>query len=442
MGEIVRIHDVRVRNIKNVRGGTIKTNTNFSNLSSADVVGLYGQNGSGKTALVEAFSLLKMILDTNRLPEVSRHLMAYGQTSMELYFVFMISNRFGEYFLKYETTIQAGKERLMIINEEISYRENKAKKRYKNIVVKRDRSISIRNKDIRNISEESRVSVLVADRYATDNATSFVFRPELSEIFEGILNEVEIELMENVAFSFNKDFHVIDNVSNGLILANIMMPFSVHIQNMRGQIPYELTDTMLLPPNAYDTICKVIEQINIVLRTIVPGLQIVVNRIHQEKMSDGEDGIRFEFLSRKEGISLPLRCESAGILKIICILSTLIAVYNNANTCVIIDELDSGIFEYLLGELLEVIGESGKGQIFFTSHNLRILELLDHKSLWFTTMNEQNRFVQLKGVKPLSNVRDMYLRAVQLGGQDEVLYRETDSYDIKKSFRKAGGQNV
>lgn len=36
---------------------------------------------------------------------------------------------------------------------------------------------------------------------------------------------------------------------------------------------------------------------------------------------------------------------------------------------------NGGIFEYLLGELLNIISEKGKGQLIFTSHNLRPLEI-------------------------------------------------------------------
>jgi hypothetical protein len=69
------------------------------------------------------------------------------------------------------------------------------------------------------------------------------------------------------------------------------------------------------------------------------------------------------------------------------------------------------------------------------------LEVLSIRNLWFTTLNEEDRYLQLKGVKKLNNARDIYLRAVQLGGQDEPIYGETDLYDIKKSFRKAGQIN-
>ena len=46
-----------------------------------------------------------------------------------------------------------------------------------------------------------------------------------------------------------------------------------------------------------------------------------------------------------------------------------------------VDELDSGIYEYLLGECLEVMQDKAKGQLIFTSHNLRPLEILENDSL-------------------------------------------------------------
>lgn len=67
--------------------------------------------------------------------------------------------------------------------------------------------------------------------------------------------------------------------------------------------------------------------------------------------------------------------------------------------------------------------------------------MLPIRNLWFTTLNAEDRYHQLKGVKKLSNARDIYLRAVQLGGQDEEIYAETNLYDIKTAFRRAGISN-
>ena len=67
-----------------------------------------------------------------------------------------------------------------------------------------------------------------------------------------------------------------------------------------------------------------------------------------------------------------------------------------------------------------------------------MITVLPTRNLWFSTANEQNRYIQLKGVKKSNNIRDLYIRAIQLGGQSESIYAETNSFSIKKAFRKAG----
>lgn len=57
-------------------------------------------------------------------------------------------------------------------------------------------------------------------------------------------------------------------------------------------------------------------------------------------------------------------------------------VFNRYSFTVVIDELDSGIFEYLLGEMLDLLSKKGKGQLIFTSHNLRPLETIENNLLF------------------------------------------------------------
>jgi AAA15 family ATPase/GTPase len=104
----------------------------------------------------------------------------------------------------------------------------------------------------------------------------------------------------------------------------------------------------------------------------------------------------------------------------------------------IIDELDAGIFEYLLGEILGIVSNSGKGQLIFTSHNFRPLEMLSEKSLVFTTTSPNNRYTRFTNVKDTNNIRNMYYRSIDFGGQKEKLYQETKSYEIRRAFRKVG----
>lgn len=113
-------------------------------------------------------------------------------------------------------------------------------------------------------------------------------------------------------------------------------------------------------------------------------------------------------------------------------------MYNNSSITVVIDELDSGIFEYLLGEILKIISEKGQGQLIFTSHNLRPLETLDKSFIVFTTTNPNNRYIRLTNVKENNNLRNFYYRNIVLGGQDEVVYDPTSNYEIALAFREAG----
>lgn len=443
MRNIIRVTGISVENLKNIKYGSLKMNSTFSLLGDADVIGVYGQNGSGKTAVIEAFKILKVLLsgDDRQLPKRTDHLLYYGESEIKLNFEFIIQNENGEYFVTYNVVLEEGLERLSVKEESIEYRENMKQKRFKSLINKKNNEIWIRNLKVQSLEDELRIATMVAHKMAIKNSTTFVFRDELRDVYENYLNEEEFEVIKNLKFDFDRDFHVIDAINYGYLIANIMMPLSIHLENVRGELPYHMSETMVLPIEMFTTIKGVIEQTNIVLQHIIPGLTIEVAEIHEQTMENGEKGVKFEFLSNKESVKLPLRSESAGTLKIISILSTLIAVYNNPNAFVVIDELDAGVFEYLLGELLDVISINGKGQLFFTSHNLRVLELLPKENLWFTTTNEKNRFIRLKGIKKLSNARDIYLRAVQLGGQEESIYVETDSFDIKRSFRKAGNLN-
>ena len=105
---------------------------------------------------------------------------------------------------------------------------------------------------------------------------------------------------------------------------------------------------------------------------------------------------------------------------------------------VAIDELDSGVYEYLLGELLRIIASQGKGQLIFTSHNLRPLETLYKGFVAFTTTNPENRYLRMANVKENHNLRDFYYRDIILGEQDEELYESTNNHAIALAFRKAG----
>ncbi|HAU35582.1 AAA family ATPase [Lysinibacillus sp. FSL R5-0849] len=442
---IIKIKKIKLKNLRNVRHGEVTLAVSFESFLQANVVGLYGQNGSGKTTIVDAFGLLKTLISgwlaEVKLPPQEKRLILAGEDTASLDFEFLVENQFGTFFVHYYVELQEDQHRLYTTLERLTYRENDKGKRSKVLMAMTEKGIQIRNSNLPDMSEQARIQLLVIQQLARKEYRSFLFHKDLKPLLQERLTEQEIQLIKNIAVDFNRDLHVVNNQNIAPLFEERIMPFSIHLEKTRGQIPYDLKGPALLPEDEFYALCEVIEQSNRVLDAIIPGLTIKINIITKQTMDDGGQGIRFEFLSQRGEQELPLRTESEGILKIISILSVLIAVYNNPNACVVIDELDSGVFEYLLGELLTVIDEDGKGQLVFTSHNLRVLEVLAIKNLWFTTTNENHRYMQLKGIKEINNARDVYLRAIQLGGQDEEVYKETKTFKIKRAFRKAGVQH-
>ena len=239
----------------------------------------------------------------------------------------------------------------------------------------------------------------------------------------------------------NFELFVINTQNNGLITMNALpLAFKYESENAGavGNIMLPLDEAETIPKEAAEVIEKIIPNMNMVLSQIVPGLTISMYNFGPQVLKNGNVGCRVQLMSKKNSKEIPLRYESEGIKKIVSILQLLIVVYNKPSITVAIDELDSGVFEYLLGEILRIISEKGKGQLIFTSHNLRPLETLDRGFIAFTTTNPENRYLRMVNVKENNNLRDFYYRDIVLGEQNEVVYEPTNNYEIALAFREAG----
>ena len=248
-------------------------------------------------------------------------------------------------------------------------------------------------------------------------------------------------VLENMVNYGNYDLFVINTSDSGLISLDALpltFQYTKNNQQFLGQIPVSLNGPAIIPDNMLNIVKDVCEDMNIVLAKIVPGLTIGVKDLGQQMTKTGAVSRRIQLMSYKNRKEIPLQFESQGIKKIVSILQLLIVVYNKSSITVAIDELDSGIFEYLLGELLNIISEKGKGQLIFTSHNLRPLETIDRGFIAFTTTNPQNRYIRFNHVKDNHNLRDFYFRDIVLGEQSEEVYEPTNNYEIALAFREAG----
>uniref|UniRef100_UPI00254D6DB2 AAA family ATPase n=1 Tax=Lactococcus garvieae TaxID=1363 RepID=UPI00254D6DB2 len=259
---------------------------------------------------------------------------------------------------------------------------------------------------------------------------------DLRNVYELITNQ----LADNI--------FVYSNRMSGLINTNMDFPiplyFYYEFANQKkafGVFPLPTESSAQLSSKELDVAKHVLEQINVVIPKIIPKLSINIKELSKQLDDDGKELHVVEVVSERDGRIIPFRCESDGIKKIVSILSALINAYSSPRAIVAIDELDSGIYEFLLGELLEVFSRGARGQIIFTSHNLRPLEILNKENIIFTTVNPTNRYIRKMDIKPSNNLRDVYLRDIQVIKGEDSLYKPTNTFEIQKAFRKAKKMN-
>ncbi len=450
---IIRIQSIELEGFRNIQKGTIdllgyRKKSYYTGKS--DIVGIYGQNGSGKTTIIEAFRLFKIIASGEKLPDDIKNYIHELEDKATLKFVFYVERKEQKFLVYYEFSLRKKDDGAELYNEKLSYsqidEENKKRKidiieyaidsEHASILPK------LRYNELTKNNKENEFNLEVCKRLSIKEKTSFIFNDSLEEIFKSNSTNLDYFFIINAIKRFARvNLFVITNEHSATISLNFM-PLSFRMESNEGvtsgDIAINLLGTSNIDKKRYDIAAKIIKQLNVVLSTIIPNLQLEINNLGNELSKNGKEMIRIQLLSIKKDIKIPLKYESEGIKKIISILSTLISMFNNPSICLIVDELDAGIFEYLLGELLKIIEQEGKGQFIFTSHNLRALEMLEKESLVFSTANPQNRFIRITNIKSNNNLRNVYLRGVDLGGLNECIYEETNSFEIAHAFRKAG----
>ncbi len=461
----VRIMRSEIRNIKNVAYGEIKY-MNYGSINKkascdkTDIVGIYGQNGSGKTALVESLDMLRQILTGNAVDYKMYEgiLSRDGSSSISTEFFVWIGEE--KYKVDYQACLRVDEKEkaIQIYSEKLQYWQ-------RGTSWKSERDIAFKNPYYGNTDVLETQSISVASNHISSlkaipfltnmQNLAIICAQKNSSVFFNQIVKANIEKLEDNAEVRNfrhvilgilqfayVDFSVIKVNQLGTINNNQIIPINVHKETeteiMQAVMPLAISGVTEIPEEDYVQVKGVIDAINIAIKSVIPDLQICLKEKMESERPDGTRVIQVEVYSVRGGKEFLLRYESEGIKRIISILNYLISVFNNEGVCLVVDELDSGIFEYLLGELLGMMHSEMKGQLIFTSHNLRVLEKLDAKNIICSTVNPENRYIRLKGIEKNHNKRDFYIRAITVGGQNEELYDEEDLLAMGYAFRKAG----
>ena len=454
---MVRISEIELKGFKNTQYGRIimpsAGNKDFFS-KTADILGIYGQNGSGKTAVIEAMELVQTLLTGRPLSKEAVHYISKDAETCTITVKFIIQTDSKKAMAEYSVQLKRiSKSEFEIIHETLSSaawsgEKFESKKNVIDFGLHSEGPIftpKYRLEDLIRENDENKVNLSVAKKIAGKDLVSFIFGPEGRGVFLSAADGASQDyayIIQSIYQYAGMNLFVISNAHAGAISMDFMIPFAFRLdlgeKIAKGDLIIRLDEPSVISKEHFEIAGQILQEMNIVLDAMIPGLSIGIYDFGEQLLERGETGHRVELISKRGDITIPLKYESEGIIKIISVLNALMCVYNNPSMCLIIDELDAGVYEYLLGELLSVFEKGARGQLIFTSHNLRALEMIHKSSIVFSTTNPANRYIRLQNIKSNHNLRDMYLRSIVLGGQKEAIYAETDSVEIGRAFRRAG----
>lgn len=480
---IFRLLSVELNGIKNVEHGVLAFKDSGKQAKEVsprfplgEVMGIYGPNGSGKTAAIESLYLLSALSNGYTLNKKKRLFSTlpccYAQESKVTYrFYLSLSDGFKATieqtlcFSKASSEVRA----FDLLSERIAWKVLKSGASLPNLKTKgvyldyqsEEPSLSddplLRPVALYGRPSESRMRKMAKLISLKEEAKRHGQFQLLSDTFAEYLKSLDnedahataqfLKLFANVLqtrlFVYTTEEDALNHLGYGVLHA-VTHDIS-RGENYSGRFAFKTDGPFDIAAEERRYYEDTLEQINYLVSSFIPGFKAeIVNldtHVIEGVLDENGQPKKVETIEivrvLDQGV-VPLSSESAGIRKFVSIASILIQVYNDPTFILVVDEFDSGVHEYLLGQIIMALKENAKGQLLFTCHNLRPVELLHGKGVYFTTTNPAERYVQFKGLKGNNNARTSYFRALELGGQKESLYDETFVSEIQRALRRGG----
>ena len=451
---------VKAKNFKSLKD--IEFNLNKTKTKTNQFISIYGENGSGKTNIVELFKLLQQLIMSratdvamNKVPkefwkiqeemsdqlpteirqifELSLNLKEYRmleeEEPTEIEYGFKINDNDGFYYIKFDDEI---------IEERLYYMAGKQRAYLFQINKENNKFIKNLNKNIFINEKYNEELIDGIDKYWG----KYTFLSLLSfEAIEKNKNYIDNNISKNIMEVINKIWSMTVHVDKGALK---IIPDSLVKARKLNNIQKGIVKKDKLPE-----IKKYENVLNIFFTQAYADIKEVKYKINEK-----EDRIHYELYFYKmiggKIKSIPSKLESDGTRRILNQFDTIIG--SLLGETVIIDEIDNGIHDVLMKNIIMSIKDEITGQLIITTHNTLLLEILPKEYIYIlsTDYNGNKTINSIKeyGIKiqKNNNARDLYFKGI-FGGIPTTDYIDFEEIkytleDLEDNEENADGEET
>lgn len=384
------------------------------NRKSYNIKGIYGMNGSGKSAIITSFDILKhLLVDESYLsnPIIQKNLNELINKKTETLGIkvsFLINRGKKAFIIQYEVEIQkASNGKFEIVSEALSCKPSSSSNENFNLLIQvKDGEIetivSNKKNDIdlmkyfkdrtRNLLSVSGISALFIEKIDIHEETKhenrgFLFMGLTALYLLGRKIHVYIDDADDHTFYFLSDF--LKTKTDFNFDDDIMLLLDNAIQKNKNELRIFSNHSNIIRKEDFPDFEKEVARLQGFLQIFKPELQ----KILIEKKED-KDMFVCNLNMRYQTYTVNSEFESTGIKKLIKLFSYLRNMVQG--DIVFIDEFDSNLHDVYLCALLEYLMDFGKGQLCFTSHNVGPMEVLKRNKRAIDFLSEDHQIYSWK----------------------------------------------
>ena len=417
---------VKAKNFKSLKD--IEFNLNKTKTKTNQFISIYGENGSGKTNIVEIFKLLQQStmsraidIAMNKMPkqfwkiqeemsdqlpteikqifQLSFNLKEYRmldeEEATEIEYGFKINNKDGFYYIKFNDEI---------IEEKLYYMAEKQRAYLFQINKENNKIVKNLNKNIFINEKYNEELIDGIDKYWG----KYTFLSLLSfEIIEKNKDYIDNNISKNIIEVIDRIWLMTVHVDKGAL--KIMPDGFVKVRKLNNIQKGIVKKDKLPEIKKYENV------LNIFFTQAYADIKEVKYEINEK-----EDRIHYELYFNKmiggQIKSIPSRLESDGTRRILNQFDTIIG--SLLGETVIIDEIDNGIHDVLMKNIIMSIKDEITGQLIITTHNTLLLEILPKENIYILSSdrngNKTINSIKEYGIKiqKNNNARDLYFKGV------------------------------